>query len=67
MTNVLTVSEMQANVAQSQEHVAKQEAIIARLVGQGHDAMTADARDLLVTMHAHLAVEMEMLANMQAG
>ena len=66
MTVVLTVPEMQANVARSQQHVAKQEAIIARLIEQGHEAMATTASSILITMHAHLASEVEMLARMEA-
>ena len=65
MINVLTTSEMQANVALSREHVIKQEAIIARLTEQGHEVMATAAKTILVTMRAHLATEIEMLTRME--
>ena len=58
---MLTTSKMQANVALSQKHIIKQEAIIARLTSQGHEAMATNAKTILVTMRAHLATEIEML------
>ena len=61
-----TVQRMRANVALSQGHVAKQERIIAQLARQGHDGMERIARDVLVTMHRHLAMEIEMLDRMVA-
>ena len=65
MANTLSVAEMQANVALSQGHVSKQEVIIARLTDQGHEAMAGDARAVLVTMHAHLASEVEIRVRME--
>ena len=63
---VLTVADMQSNVARSIGHVSKQESIIVRLTDRGHDAMAAYARAILVTMHVHLAIEKEMLARLEA-
>jgi hypothetical protein len=56
---------MRANVARSEEHVAKQEAIITRLTKQGHEALAADAQALLAVMNAHLAIEIKLLARMR--
>jgi hypothetical protein len=61
----LSIAEMAANVERSRGHIVRQEAIIARLAEEGQDAMANEARRLLVTMHEHLAVEVEMLARMQ--
>lgn len=65
MTSNLVVSQMQANVALSRGHIAKQEAIIIRLALQGHEALEADARTLLITMNDHLDTEVRMLADMK--
>ena len=60
------LEQMRANVALSQGHVTKQEGIIARLTEQGDDEMARAAKSILVTMHEHLAMELEMLDRMVA-
>lgn len=65
MTEVLTLAGMAANVEQSRGHIVKQDAIIARLIEQGHDVMAEEARGMLITMHEHLAFEIKMLARME--
>ena len=65
MTEVLTLAGMTANVELSRGHIVKQDAIIARLIEQGHDVMADEARVMLITMREHLALEVEMLARME--
>ena len=65
MTEALTLAGMVANVEQSRGHIVKQDAIIARLIEQGHGALADEARTMLITMHEHLAFEIEMLARME--
>ena len=67
IAGTLSVADMRANVALSEEHVRKQEAIIARLTDQGHEVMAVEARALLELMHVHLGFERGMLARMEAG
>ena len=67
MAGSLTLSEMAANVEMSRGHIAKQDAIIATLIDQGHDALADEAKRILATMHVHLAFEIDMLARMQAN
>lgn len=65
MNEVLTLAEMAANIEQSRGHIVKQDAIIARLTEQGHDAMADEARVILASMHEHLTFELGMLARME--
>ena len=57
-------AQLEANIADSRDHIAKQEALIARLTRQGHVAMIVEASALLETMRVHLRSELDMLSQM---
>ncbi|MGI4951575.1 MAG: hypothetical protein ACRYGM_07195 [Janthinobacterium lividum] len=63
----VTKAGLEANIAQSRRHIAKQDALIVRLANQGHAESLAMARTVLATMHAHLDIEIEMLARIAPG
>ncbi len=65
MTEALTLAEMAANIELSRGHISKQNAIITRLTKQGHEAMADEAKETLIVVHEHLALEIEMLERMQ--
>lgn len=60
----MTTAQLEANIALSRGHIAKQQALIDRLVEQNHPENLATAKAILDTMHGHLANEVEMLARM---
>ena len=53
--------QMRKNVARSWQHIARQNEIIARLARQGHHEAASRGEKLLVTMHGHLDMELEIL------
>ena len=63
---LLSVQNLRDNVAKSRGHIVKQDAIIARLLGSRNDEMATQASAILVTMHEHLELEVEMLARREA-
>ena len=58
---------MRANVARSRHHIVAQTRIIADLSAHGPSAYLDTARDLIVTMEGHLAMEEAILERLERG
>ncbi len=56
---------MRANVARSRQHILAQTRIIADLSLHGPSTYLDTARDLIVTMEGHLAIEEAILARLE--
>ena len=63
---LMSVTELRDKVEMSRGHIVKQHEIIARLRELGSDEESEQASAILVMMHEHLALEVEMLSRREA-